>query len=40
VEQKRKCGIEPGDVISSLVTNSDAGWSFGGGGPRFITGEL
>lgn len=34
------CGIEPSDLMVSIVTNSDADWSFGHGRAQFLTGEL
>lgn len=33
-------GIEPRDVVVSIVENSDADWSFAHGRAQFITGEL
>ena len=39
-ELEQSCGIKPGDVIVTLVTNTDADWSFGHGAAQFITGEL
>ncbi len=39
-EVKQNCGIEPNDVVVSIVTNSDADWSFGNGRAQFLTGEL
>jgi hypothetical protein len=39
-ELKDACGIEPNDVMVSIVTNSDADWSFGNGNAQFVTGEL
>ncbi len=39
-ELKAGCGIEPSDVMVSIVTNSDADWSFGNGIAQFLTGEL
>jgi hypothetical protein len=39
-ELERSCGIEPRDVIVSIVTNTDADWSFGNGEAQFITGKL
>jgi hypothetical protein len=39
-ELESACGIEPRDVIVSLVTNTDADWSFGNGKAQFVTGEL
>jgi hypothetical protein len=37
---KDKCGIESSDVIVTIVTNTDADWSFGYGRAQFKTGEL
>jgi hypothetical protein len=37
---KVRCGIESSDVIVSIVTNTDADWSFGYGRAQFKTGEL
>jgi hypothetical protein len=37
---KVSCAIESSDVIVSIVTNSDADWSFGFGRAQFKTGEL
>ncbi|WP_341957964.1 tautomerase family protein [Pseudomonas sp. RC10] len=37
---KERCGIEPSDLMVSIVTNSDADWSFGHGRAQFLTGEL
>ncbi len=39
-ELRDSCGIEPGDVMVSIVTNSDSDWSFGNGNAQFLTGEL
>jgi phenylpyruvate tautomerase PptA (4-oxalocrotonate tautomerase family) len=39
-ELKQSCGIEPNDVVVSIVTNTDADWSFGNGRAQFLTGEL
>jgi hypothetical protein len=39
-ELEKSCGIKPSDVVVSLVTNSDADWSFGHGRAQFLTGEL
>ena len=39
-ELKDCCGIEPSDVMVSIVTNTDADWSFGNGNAQFLTGEL
>lgn len=35
-----KCGIDPQDVLISIVTNSDEDWSFGLGEAQFVTGKL
>ncbi|MGI8386402.1 tautomerase family protein [Robertmurraya sp. P23] len=34
------CGIEPNDIMISIVTNGNADWSFGYGQAQFLTGEL
>lgn len=34
------CGIEPNDIMISIVTNGDADWSFGLGEAQFLTGKL
>jgi hypothetical protein len=39
-EELKSCGIEPNDIVVSIVTNSDADWSFGYGRAQFLTGEL
>jgi phenylpyruvate tautomerase PptA (4-oxalocrotonate tautomerase family) len=39
-ELKDCCGLEPNDVMVSIVTNTDADWSFGNGVAQFLTGEL
>ncbi len=39
-ELKDSCEIEPSDVMISIVTNTDADWSFGNGVAQFLTGEL
>ncbi|MGV8920080.1 MAG: tautomerase family protein [Pseudomonas sp.] len=39
-ELQEKCGIDPSDVMVSIVINSDADWSFGHGRAQFLTGEL
>ena len=36
----KTCGIEPNDIVVSVVTNADADWSFGHGRAQFLTGEL
>lgn len=37
---KENCDLEPEDLVVSIVTNSDADWSFGLGRAQFLTGEL
>ncbi len=39
-ELKGCCGIEASDVMVSIVTNTDADWSFGNGRAQFLTGDL
>ncbi|MFS8978909.1 tautomerase family protein [Cupriavidus necator] len=39
-ELHRSCNIAPEDVVISLVSNTDADWSFGMGRAQFITNEL
>lgn len=39
-ELKSSCGIEPSDVVVSMVSNTDEDWSFGLGRAQFLTGEL
>ncbi|GJM03574.1 MAG: putative tautomerase YrdN [Rhodomicrobium sp.] len=39
-ELQTACGIEPSDVMVSMVTNTDEDWSFGLGRGQFLTGEL
>ena len=39
-ELEQSCATQPSDVVVSLVTNTDADWSFGLGAAQFITGEL
>lgn len=34
------CGIEPIDIMVSIVTNGDADWSFGLGEAQFLNGKL
>ncbi|GGB10999.1 putative tautomerase YrdN [Brucella endophytica] len=34
------CGVEPSDVMVSMVQNRDDDWSFGMGVAQFLTGEL
>jgi hypothetical protein len=40
VEELKSIGIEQTDIVVSIVTNSDADWSFGNGRAQFLTGEL
>jgi len=40
VDELKTCGIEQNDIVVSIVTNSDADWSFGNGRAQFLTGEL
>ncbi|MDI7865259.1 tautomerase family protein [Rhizobiaceae bacterium n13] len=37
---RMQCGIDPSDVMVSIVENSDEDWSFGMGRAQFMTGEL
>ena len=39
-ELERQCGIDPKDVVISLVTNSRSDWSFGLGEAQFLSGKL
>jgi phenylpyruvate tautomerase PptA (4-oxalocrotonate tautomerase family) len=39
-ELQAHCGIQPSDVMVSMVINDDADWSFGNGRAQFLTGEL
>ncbi|MFJ7364117.1 tautomerase family protein [Peribacillus frigoritolerans] len=39
-ELGENCGIEPNDIMVSIVTNGDADWSFGLGEAQFLNGEL
>jgi hypothetical protein len=39
-ELGEQCGIEPNDIMISLVANGDADWSFGFGEAQFLTGKL
>jgi Tautomerase enzyme len=39
-ELERQCGIDPKDVMISLVTNTKSDWSFGFGEAQFLTGKL
>lgn len=35
-----ECGIDPQDLMVSIVENKDADWSFGLGEAQFLTGKL
>jgi hypothetical protein len=39
-ELELQCGIDPKDVMISLVTNTTSDWSFGFGEAQFLTGKL
>lgn len=39
-ELKESCGIESGDLMVSITTNSKGDWSFGNGVAQYLTGEL
>jgi Tautomerase enzyme len=39
-ELEQQCGIDPKDVVISLVTNTKSDWSFGFGEAQFLTGKL
>jgi hypothetical protein len=39
-ELHKSCGIEPSDVMVSVVENTDADWSFANGEAQFLTGKL
>jgi phenylpyruvate tautomerase PptA (4-oxalocrotonate tautomerase family) len=39
-ELEASCGIEPNDIMVSIVTNGAADWSFGFGEAQFLTGKL
>ena len=39
-ELAENCGIEPNDLMVSIVTNGAADWSFGFGEAQFLTGKL
>jgi len=39
-ELQKSCGIEPSDVMVSMVENSDEDWSFGLGRAQFLEGDL
>ncbi|WP_432855056.1 tautomerase family protein [Amycolatopsis sp. CA-161197] len=35
-----RCGIDPQDLVITVVQNTRADWSFGNGSAQFLTGEL
>ena len=39
-ELRESCGIQPNDIMISIVENSNADWSFGMGEAQFLTGKL
>lgn len=39
-ELREHAGVNPQDIVVSIVENSDADWSFGHGRAQFLTGEL
>jgi hypothetical protein len=39
-ELERHCGIDPRDIMISIVMNTKADWSFGLGEAQFLTGKL
>jgi phenylpyruvate tautomerase PptA (4-oxalocrotonate tautomerase family) len=39
-ELQESCGIEPTDIVISIVENTDEDWSFGLGRAQFLTGDL
>lgn len=39
-ELQKSCGIEPSDVMVSMIENSDEDWSFGFGRAQFLEGDL
>jgi phenylpyruvate tautomerase PptA (4-oxalocrotonate tautomerase family) len=39
-ELQKSCGIEPKDVMVSIVENTDEDWSFGLGRAQFLEGDL
>jgi hypothetical protein len=40
LELNRKCGLDPQDLVISLVENTDEDWSFGLGEAQFVTRAL
>ncbi|GAE25337.1 4-oxalocrotonate tautomerase [Halalkalibacter wakoensis JCM 9140] len=39
-ELGEQCGIQPNDIMMSIVSNGNADWSFGFGEAQFLTGKL
>jgi phenylpyruvate tautomerase PptA (4-oxalocrotonate tautomerase family) len=39
-ELQKSCGIDPSDVMVSMIENSDEDWSFGLGRAQFLEGDL
>jgi phenylpyruvate tautomerase PptA (4-oxalocrotonate tautomerase family) len=39
-ELQKSCGIDPSDVMVSIIENSDEDWSFGLGRAQFLEGDL
>lgn len=39
-ELGESCGIQPSDIMISIVENGNADWSFGMGEAQFLTGKL
>jgi phenylpyruvate tautomerase PptA (4-oxalocrotonate tautomerase family) len=37
---QKECGLDPTDLIVSIIENDDKDWSFGQGRAQFLTGEL
>lgn len=35
-----KCGLDPKDLLISVMTNTDVDWSFGFGETQYLTGKL
>ena len=35
-----KCGLNPKELLVSVMTNTDVDWSFGFGSTQYLTGEL
>lgn len=37
---EKKCGLDPKDLLISVMTNTDVDWSFGFGDTQYLTGKL